>query len=157
MYLLPKTTLEHITILHSVSTPACEVCGRSLADSGTGKCPRCGEEKYRQIVPTAMMKARRMIDQLYNRHSAGCCLHIVTDDGNIADNHVRFCVEYAVKEGHPSCEELAKLFLSMTIRQRAETMDMSWCPKCEDYSPYKICGMYNCGTKCLSLDEMDAA
>ncbi len=55
---------------------------------------------------------------LYDKSAVGCCLHIVLDDGNVADSHVQFCVEYAIEKGHKDCEALARKLLSMTRTQR---------------------------------------
>ena len=55
---------------------------------------------------------------LYMRHPAGCCLHIVLDDGNVDTSSVEFCVNYATKEGHPDCLYLANLLLQMSRTQR---------------------------------------
>lgn len=32
-------------------------------------------------------------------HGAGGCLHIVLDDGNVRDDDVRFCLDWAVEHG----------------------------------------------------------
>ena len=58
------------------------------------------------------------VRELYARHPAGCCLHIVLDDGNVDDDSVRFCVGYAVGEGHTECEWLARILLRMSKTQR---------------------------------------
>jgi hypothetical protein len=34
-----------------------------------------------------------LVRAIYARHPAGCCWHIVLDDGNIDDDSVRWCVE----------------------------------------------------------------
>jgi hypothetical protein len=47
-------------------------------------------------------------------------LHIVTDDGNVKDSHVEFCIEEAQRSGHPSCERLARELLKMDAQTRAE-------------------------------------
>lgn len=55
---------------------------------------------------------------LYTRHAAGCCLHIVLDDGNIEDENVEFCIQYAMDAKHPECEALARKLRSMSRTQR---------------------------------------
>lgn len=65
-----------------------------------------------------------LVRALYRRHSAGCCWHIVLDDGNY--DSVAWCVEYIEKNGgcqdsdHPGateCLELAKLLPLMSRTQ----------------------------------------
>lgn len=50
--------------------------------------------------------------------AAGCCLHIVLDDGNVGYDSVRFCIDYARENKHPKCELLAELLLRMSKTQR---------------------------------------
>jgi len=57
----------------------------------------------RPKVPEMMPIVRR----IYARHAAGCCWHVVLDDGNYAS--AKFCIEFARKEGHPDCCALADL------------------------------------------------
>ena len=99
-------------------------------------------------------KAKQLVHELYQYHgSVGCCLHIVTDDGNIEDNHVDFCVKYAIDKKHKFCQDLAELFKSMSKHERALTLNMWWCPSCKDYTLYEYCGMNGCETKAKKLPE----
>ncbi len=50
--------------------------------------------------------------------SAGCCLHIVLDDGNLGDEHVIYCVKVAKHKGHKDCEGLARILFCMSKTQR---------------------------------------
>lgn len=58
--------------------------------------------------------------ELYRHHSAGCCLHIVLDDGNVQDHSVQFCAEKAKQVGHLQCFALANRLLKMTKTQRTK-------------------------------------
>jgi hypothetical protein len=49
---------------------------------------------------------------------AGCCLHLVLDDGNIGDDHVIYCVKMAKHKGHKDCESLARIIFCMSKTQR---------------------------------------
>jgi len=49
----------------------------------------------------------------------GCCLHIVTDDGNLEQSNVDFCVQTAIERGHADCLEAARLLAQMSKTQRA--------------------------------------
>ena len=64
----------------------------------------------------------KMIQQLYNRHSAGCCLHVVLDDENLEDLHVDSCIEFAVKNHHSECELLARAIRQLNEEQRAQLL-----------------------------------
>lgn len=59
-----------------------------------------------------------MVWALYASHSAGCCLHIVLDEGNIDDGSVQFCIDHAAEQGHDACKKLAELLLKMSKTQR---------------------------------------
>lgn len=63
-------------------------------------------------------EVRPLARHVYERHPLGCCLHIVLDDDNVKDDHIRFCIDQAVREGHGDCETLARLMLRMTRSQR---------------------------------------
>jgi hypothetical protein len=67
-------------------------------------------------VPEALPLVRELYAQPGG--GAGCCLHVVLDDGNVHDDNVRFCINEAVDLGHPRCEELARLLLRMSRTQR---------------------------------------
>jgi hypothetical protein len=45
-------------------------------------------------------------------------LHIVLDDGNVRDTHVKFCIENALERGDTEGHELACLLLGMSTTQR---------------------------------------
>ncbi len=59
-----------------------------------------------------------LVRQIYERHAAGCCLHIVTDDGNVEQDHVEFCVRQAQSEHHTDCLAAAEMLAAMTETQR---------------------------------------
>jgi len=52
---------------------------------------------------------------IYARHSAGCCLHVVIDDGNLGDATVRRALDHAE---HDDCRALASMLLLMSPTQR---------------------------------------
>ena len=58
------------------------------------------------------------IRDIYARHCAGCCLHIVLDDGNVRDDCVDFCIDAAQEKGHKDCEAVAVALRAMTKTQR---------------------------------------
>lgn len=66
------------------------------------------------------------IRRIYEDHCVGCCLHVVTDDGNVDDDSIAFCITYAKEQGHPFCEEVARLLLRAPMSMRREA-----CPACE--------------------------
>ena len=76
-----------------------------------------GLDKLREYKPT-VPEALPFVRTLYESHGAGCCLHIVLDDGNIEDSSVEFCIRYAEEQGHGSCAALARMLRSMSKTQR---------------------------------------
>jgi hypothetical protein len=51
-------------------------------------------------------------------NEAGGSQHIVLDDGNTADDNVRFCIEYARERGDEDGVKLAETLLRMSRAQR---------------------------------------
>lgn len=68
-----------------------------------------GRPRVPELVP--------LIVAVYERHAAGCCLHVVTDDGNW--DSVDFVLGYARTEGHPRCIAAAEMMSKMTESQVA--------------------------------------
>lgn len=65
----------------------------------------------RPTVPDALpIKA-----SIYARHSAGCCLHVVVDDGNLGADVIADCLREAK---HDDCRALASMLLEMSPTQR---------------------------------------
>ena len=60
----------------------------------------------------------KRLEQLWARSSAGCCLHIIVEDGNLLDAHVEFCIKKAMQQGHSECEALARDIRMLTESQR---------------------------------------
>lgn len=53
-------------------------------------------------------------------NSVGGSLHIVLEDGNVADSHVAFCREWAADRGDDDGVRLAELLLLMSKTQRSK-------------------------------------
>ena len=70
-------------------------------------------------------EVRPLVAALYRRHAAGCCLHIVLDDGNVGDEHVDFCIQWATDHNHPDCLSLAKLLRHMSRTQRKKLYEVA--------------------------------
>jgi hypothetical protein len=51
-------------------------------------------------------------------HPAGCCLHIVLDDGNLKDEDVRHCQHVAIDHRHPDCVMIAMFLYGLSPTQR---------------------------------------
>lgn len=81
---------------------------------------------------------------LYERHGTGCCLHVVTDDGNIADSDVNFCIEDARRVGHTFCRILAQEIARLSVAERVlfwRNGDEEVCYECgHDRSEHCHCG-----------------
>lgn len=57
---------------------------------------------------------------IYVAHCAGCCLHVVADDGNVEQDTMDWTLNYAREQGHPACIAAAELLARMTQTQRAK-------------------------------------
>ena len=71
------------------------------------------KDPNRPTVPDVITLVR----EIYARHCAGCCLHIITDDGNCAQDHADWCLEYA-REKNDGCIPAAEAIAQMTDTQR---------------------------------------
>ena len=77
---------------------------------------------------------RAYISCLYGLDDGNCCtgglLHIVTDDGNLEDHHIKWCLEEC--NNHPECEEseIGKLIcnelLKLSMEQRRLVYEPDW-------------------------------
>ena len=68
--------------------------------------------------PNSWKDAIPLAKRVYATHCAGCCLHIVLDDGNIDGDHVDYCIECAQNHGHSDCLLLAQMLRLMSRTQR---------------------------------------
>ena len=73
------------------------------------------------MKPT-LPEVKPLIDALYQRHSTGCCLHIVLDDGNVGEGSVLYCLNTAREKNHKDCIELGEKLLLMSKTQRKKLM-----------------------------------
>jgi hypothetical protein len=97
--------------------------------------PHRKENAVRLTVPDVAPLVRA----LYERHAAGCCLHIVLDDLNVSDDDVRFCIEFARSEDathdrpedRDACVALGEKLLSMSRTQRLKLGRLAGICGCE--------------------------
>ncbi len=66
-----------------------------------------------------------LIRSIYFRHGAGCCMHIVTDDYNLSNSSVEFCLNFARENNCAECEECAKVMLTLTVTARKKAIDLA--------------------------------
>ena len=71
------------------------------------------------------------IKRLYDLHGAGSALHIVLDDENIEDSHIRWCLRESIPQvenidERALCEDIANELLEMTEREREYLMEIVW-------------------------------
>ena len=71
-------------------------------------------------VATAASDVAPLVDRLYKRHSAGCCLHVVLDDDNCEDDDVDFCIGKAKERGCWECYAIGLILRSMSEEDRTE-------------------------------------
>lgn len=84
-------------------------------------CEDCREEYANEdpTEPTAFTAEQLapIQDMLYERHGAGCCLHIVLDDCNI-DGSMAFSINRALREEHEGCLALALMLDKTSMYER---------------------------------------
>jgi hypothetical protein len=87
------------------------LCGDALVpmvgpDNVTHVCSNC-------LADPDIQPWRAVVDA-----SAGCCNHIVTDDGNCGNDSLAYCREQAERAGHTFCLEVNRRFAAMTYSER---------------------------------------
>lgn len=82
--------------------------------------------KSKPTVPDVlpMMYAYRAIEG----NGVGGSLHIVLDDGNTEDKHVKWCIEHAKERGDVAGVELGETLLRMSRTQRQKLAGLFYSP-----------------------------
>jgi hypothetical protein len=57
-------------------------------------------------------------------NEVGGCLHIITDDFNIEDCHIEFCIDYARKRNDVDAIRLGDILLQMSKTQRKKLVHL---------------------------------
>lgn len=88
-------------------------------------CYGCWEEAGKPtIVNDRVLKAVEAVKKMYETHSAGGGLHIVTDDWNLEDDNVKWCREYMTTKYKADASEMACLeaFEALSEEERYSTL-----------------------------------
>ena len=66
-----------------------------------------------------------LVRAVYDRAGGGvgCCLHILTDDGNVRESDAAWVLEHAQERGHPDCIAAARALAAMTVSQRRRVLE----------------------------------
>lgn len=78
------------------------------------------------MKPKSFKDVLPLVNTIYARHGTGCCLHIVTDDGNTEDYHVQWALNNAKAHNHTDCIEALTQLLDMSQTQRRQVMYRRW-------------------------------
>lgn len=73
----------------------------------------------------AMVLAKTLVRRIYARHGAGCCWHVVLDDGNTTRSIIDHSAETAGECGYMDCKalgELASLLSCTQFRKLSRTL-----------------------------------
>lgn len=65
-----------------------------------------------------------LVRAVYERDAAGCCLHIMTDDGNVSNGNAAFCLQRARDLGHGDCLAAAESLAQMSRTQRLKVRSL---------------------------------
>lgn len=96
---------------------------------------------------------RAYISCLYGLDDGNCCtgglLHIVTDDGNLEDHHIKWCLDEC--NNHPESEEseigklICKELLKLPMEQRRLVYEPDWVVHvfCEGHDHCNECPIHN--------------
>ena len=69
--------------------------------------------------------AASLLESIYQRHAAGCCLHLVTDDHNFDDESVAHCFNVAVRTRHADCCALISLLSMFPESERPDLLEFA--------------------------------
>jgi hypothetical protein len=82
-----------------------------------------------KIINTSTKRVVKLIRRLYVTHSTGAALHIVTDDWNLEDDHIIYCLtylldnaQYYTSKDFKLQKRLLTLLKRMTIEERASAL-----------------------------------
>jgi hypothetical protein len=73
-----------------------------------------------RITEAERLRAVELVSRIYRspEGGAGCCLHVILDDGNFADPFLAGCEETAIERGHADCVELCRILKKAKRTQR---------------------------------------
>lgn len=67
-----------------------------------------------------------LVRAVYQRHCAGCCAHVVIDDGNVDQEFTESSLERARELGHADCIALCEALVQMTPTQRRKLSRLAY-------------------------------
>ena len=76
-----------------------------------------------------MQELINRIQEFYNEkpeNGAGGVLHIVTDDGNMEDSSIDFCIELAEKDGDMEAIAIANDIKALPFEERERLYELFW-------------------------------
>lgn len=66
--------------------------------------------------------AHKLKEEIYFRHAAGCCWHVVLDDRNVENSHVEYTVSNVIRcpdfPRFDECVRIGPFILKMSLTQR---------------------------------------
>lgn len=71
-------------------------------------------------------EVRARFQRYHQKNAAWGSLHIVLEDGNVHDDHVRHCLKWAIREGDNEGMALAEILLQMSQSQRKRLGMLAW-------------------------------
>lgn len=88
----------------------------AYAETGVRFPARLLDASVKPTVPEVLP----LVEAYYAKdgNGAGGSLHIVLDDGNVANGHIEFCRDYAERKGDKDGAALAAILLRMSRTQR---------------------------------------
>ena len=95
-------------------------------------CEGCWHKYGSPRADTPGMHAvQPLLRALYDRHAAGGWAHIVTDDWNIEDEHIVWCLENAMPDGWPLdawtlADPVLHAMKALTMDERASALALFW-------------------------------
>lgn len=80
------------------------------------------------MKPSSWREGIELARTVYARHAAGCCAHIILDDGNVEQTWADECLASARARGHADCLVLCDALarMSQTQRQRLYASKAWW-------------------------------
>lgn len=121
--------------------PTFDGCGYELAAYTGPARPRRGEPRADgelRLCPSCENDPRKLLEVLYTRAGAGCCLHVVVDDHNLEDESVAFVQGVARERGHTFCARIADQHAAMTLADRRALHGLRPDGSSEDERPVEV-------------------
>ncbi len=67
-----------------------------------------------------------LFQEYFNLNPAWGSIHIILADGNLEDEHIDWCIDYAIKLGDTAAVDLCSILYTFSYSQRMKLYNHNW-------------------------------